>query len=557
MGNNDSCFSPLSNTDVLVIGAGGAGLSAALEAAALGARVEIFTRNMYTSANNRWSSGGGCTWKTHAFNAAVRGDDNIEAHISDTLSGGYDIGDPALVRLLCAGSVELVDWLQGLGINLSNKEGLLDVRPFGGNGTARGLFKEDRLGWYIQQALTREVSLSGSINVHTEYRLLDFLLDAGEVVGALFADEGSGEKIKVFARSVVVADGAGASMYEPSAVSSDKSCDGIAAALRAGASVSDMEFVQFHPTGLVSENRVFVGTLVEEALRFDGAQLLGADGSRFMFNYDERGEQATRDVVSRGIYSEIRNRNGIDGNHVALDLSKSSVDIENVYPAMAKRFRLAGLKLGSSKYLPVCPTAHFMMGGIEIDTSCRTSINGLWAAGETATGVHGANRLGGNGLSEALVFGRVAGRKAAEEAYGKRLSKDGETPKAEYCKPSKISIGVHELLVHLRREMYTHCGPLREKQGIERTLDTLSSLEERAGSWIVPCGDAAPAYIQLTTTARSLLTASRAIAGGALLREESRGSHWRLDYPAKSDSPGRIRWHFRQGELLPKFLAQR
>ncbi|MBG9327189.1 FAD-binding protein [Corynebacterium belfantii] len=241
-----------------LIGAGGAGLSAALEAASLGARVEIFTRNMYTSANNRWSSGGGCTWKTHAFNAAVRGDDNIEAHISDTLSGGYDIGDPALVRLLCAGSVELVDWLQGLGINLSNKEGLLDVRPFGGNGTARGLFKEDRLGWYIQQALTREVSLSGSINVHTEYRLLDFLLDAGEVVGALFADEGSGEKIKVFARSVVVADGAGASMYEPSAVSSDKSCDGIAAALRAGASVSDMEFVQFHPTGGSAEGLVDV-----------------------------------------------------------------------------------------------------------------------------------------------------------------------------------------------------------------------------------------------------------------------------------------------------------
>ncbi|MDK4327715.1 FAD-binding protein [Corynebacterium pseudodiphtheriticum] len=557
MSNNLSRFSPVSDIDVLVVGAGGAGLSAALEAASLGARVGIFTRNMYVSADNRWSSGGGCTWKTHAFNAAVREDDDIEAHIADTLNGGYNIGDPALVKLLCAGSVEIVDWLSGLGIDLCNGEGSFDVRPFGGNGAARGVFKEDRLGWYIQQALTREVSFSELISVHTGYRLLDFLLDAGEIVGALLVDEGSGEKLKVFARSVVVADGAGASMYEPSAVSSDKTCDGIAAALRAGAAVSDMEFVQFHPTGLVPENRVFVGTLVEEALRFDGARLLGADGSRFMFNYDERGEQATRDVVSRGIYTEIRKGNGIDGNHVALDLSECPVNIEKVYPAMAERFRLAGLNLSAARYLPVCPTAHFMMGGIEIDTLCRTSINGLWAAGETATGVHGANRLGGNGLSEALVFGRVAGRGAAEVANRKRLAKGGEVPIAEYHKASKSLIGAHELLVQLRREMYANCGPLREKQGIERTLDTLSSLEERASDWIIPCGDAAPAYIQLTTTVRSLLIASRAIAGGALLREESRGSHWRIDFPGKTASPGRIRWHFNQGELLPEFVAER
>ena len=554
---NSSVSSSPADLDVLIVGAGGAGLSAALEAAASGATVEVFTRNMYQSADNRWVSGGGCTWKTHAFNAAVRDDDDVEAHIADTLKGGYGIGDPDLVELLCVGSVELVDWLQHLGIDLYNRQGSFDVRPFGGNGAARGVFKEDRLGWYIQQALAREVTLSDSIIVQTGYRLLDFLLDADEVVGAMFADEGSGELVKVFARSVIVADGAGASMYEPSAVSADKSCDGITAALRAGANVSDMEFVQFHPTGLVPASKIFTGTLVEEALRFDGARLMDANGRRFMFDYDERGEQATRDVVSRGIYSEIKKGNGIDGSHVALDLTECVVDIEKVYPAMSERFRLAGVDLASTRYLPVCPTAHFMMGGIEIDTSGRTSLRGLWAAGESATGVHGANRLGGNGLSEALVFGRVAGRAAAEAASGRELSCKGETPQSPVRRAGESPIGVEDLLMRLRREMYANCGPVKDRQGIERTLGTLSMLDECSSNWLIPCGDAAPTYLELAITARSLLTASRMIAGGAMLREEARGSHWRTDHPDASDTPGRIRWQFEEGELHPEYVTDR
>ncbi|MEU3964011.1 FAD-binding protein [Streptomyces buecherae] len=522
---------------VIVVGAGGAGLAATIAAVEAGANVILVSKAIYQSRTYRWASVGGCTWKTHAFNAAVAAGDSVEAHIHDTLAGGAYANDPCLARTLCEGSRELVYWLESIGLCFERTDGgSFATRPFGGCGAPRGVYLEDRLGFHIQRALDASLErlvAEGHVTVLSGLRGTRLLLDAcGEIRGLEAVAVDSLETVEILGDAVVLADGGGASMYAPSATSMDKTCDGLALGLHAGAEAIDMEFVQFHPTGLVSDVLTFDGSLVEEAIRFDGAILLNRHGERFMFRYDERGEQATRDVVSRGIYRELVEGRAFDDGAIHLDISTCRHVIPEQYPALHERLIQAGSDPGQTTTLKILPTAHFLMGGLKIDSDAQTDIPGLYAAGETAGGVHGANRLGGNGLSEALVFGRIAGRHAAD-------TRSSETPgdtkiTGAFRAPSRGTESVDGVLQSLRQGMYRNAGPIRTAQGLTTMLGLISVLEDRTGQISLATGSRAAGQVQTYLDLNNLLLASRAIVKGALRREESRGSHYREDFPERA-----------------------
>ena len=531
-------------TRVIVVGTGGAGLGAAIEAARAGAHVDLVTKTRYDRQQYRWASAGGCTWKTHAFNAAVSPGDSVAAHIADTITGGSQANNPQLVDLLCHGSPDLVRWLEEAGLEFEKKNGESEfaTRPFSGCGTPRGLFIEDRLGFHIQRALNDELDKlvsDGKVEVLSGVRATRLMVDAdGAVNGLAAVVVDSLEILRLPGDAVILADGGGTSMYAPTAASLDKTCDGITLGLKAGAEVIDMEFVQFHPTGLVSDVLTFDGSLVEEAVRFDDATLLNRDRERFMFGHDPRGEQATRDVVSRGIYREIIDGRGNDDGSVHLDISACRHLILRRYPALAERLTQAGCPLADTTVLRIRPTAHFLMGGLRIDLNAQTSITGLYAAGETAGGVHGANRLGGNGLSEALVFGRIAGRHAAESA--RRPSghaNDGVEIVGSYRfagGPGRTS--ADSILQDLRNGMYWNAGPIRTEHGLTRMLALISELEDQAQQVSIASGSRAAGDVQTYLDVENLLVASRTIVEGALLRRESRGAHYRADFQKTMES---------------------
>ncbi|MEV8541144.1 FAD-binding protein [Streptomyces sp. NPDC051572] len=525
---------------VIVAGAGGAGLAAAVEAAAEGAHVVLVTKALYEHAQHRWASAGGCTWKTHAFNAAVAPDDSVAAHIEDTLAGGAHAGDEDIVRTLCEGALDLVEWLEDLGLRFEKSgDGQFATRPFGGNGAPRAVHLEDRLGFHIQRVLGARLARlvqEGHVEVRSGLRATDILLDAdGAVRGLQVLSVESLEILEIAADSVILADGGGTSMYAPSAASTDKTCDGLALGLRAGAEAIDMEYVQFHPTGLASDVPTYDGMPVEEAVRFDGATLLNRDGERFMLRYDPLGEQATRDKVSRGAYREIMEGRGFPDATVRLDLGACAHVVPERYPALYERLCLIRPGFGSAdaSVLAVRPTAHFLMGGLRIDSTARTTIPGLYAAGETAGGAHGANRLGGNGLSEALVFGRIAGRHAAALSAGTGLKEQHIRVTGPYRMDVSPSGACPEALLQLlRREMYLKAGPIRTARDLLAMTDTVAALEERREEPDIASGPRAAGQVQTCLDLENLLLASRLIVESALLREESRGAHHREDFPS-------------------------
>jgi aspartate oxidase len=292
--------------------------------------------------------------------------------------------------------------------------------------------------------------------------------------------------------------------------------------------------VQFHPTGLVTDVIGFDGSLVEEAVRFDGARLLDGQDRRFMHSYHSDGERSTRDEVARGIFREILAGRGHADDSVTLDLGECASSVSEKYPALAERLRQAGYCIEVCPRVRVRPTAHFLMGGLRIDRLGRTTLPGVFAAGETAGGVHGANRLGGNGLSEALVFGRIAGGAAADEALGR-------TGDASNCNIEVVGHYAREadeagecaeaLLDELRTAMYWNAGLLRSSASLSRALSTIEHIEARLSRCSFGSGSRAHARLQTWFDLRHLTLASRLIVEAALARNESRGAHHRIDFP--------------------------
>src|SRR5262245_215766 len=406
-------------TDILVLGAGGAGLCAALHAADRSPRLTI------TVAVKGLLGRAGCTRMVQGgYNAVLQAPDSIDAHFLDTLHGGAWINDQELVWTLVNEAPGRLLELEGrYGCFFDrDPEGRIHQKPFAGQSHDRTIHKGDLTGIEIMNRLTEQVWRRPSIQVLEESRAIELLRDdAGRVAGALALDIRTGRFVSVSSRATLLAMGGGPTMYRIVACSADKAADGIALALRAGAPLRDMEMVQFHPTGLIVPDSLMTGALLEEGLRGAGGRLVNGYGERFMERYDPvRLERSTRDLVARASFTEVLEGRGTVNGGVWIDVSHLGAElVERSFRGMVKRCRDFGRDLAREP-VEVGPTTHFMMGGVVIDPYCRTELEGLFAAGEDAGGVHGANRLGGNGVAESTVFGGIAGDVMTDFVAGSR-----------------------------------------------------------------------------------------------------------------------------------------
>ncbi|HJJ46569.1 MAG TPA: fumarate reductase subunit A [Methanocorpusculum sp.] len=515
---------PVSRFHVLVIGSGGAGIRAALEAVKYGS-VCIVSKTI--------TGKGGCTVMAEGgINAAVNPADSCKAHFEDTVKGGAYLNDRALAEALTADAParinELMEW--GACFELTENDALAQ-RPFGGQKFARTCYAGDHTGHEIVMTLLEK--LRGSdVEIRDETTVLSLITSGGVVCGAVVIDS-AGNLSAITADAVVLATGGAGQLYPVTTNSTAGTGDGYALAYRAGAKLIDMEEVQFHPTGAVkpADSR---GRLITEAVRGEGGILLNAAGERFMENYDaERMELSTRDVVSRSISTEISEGRGTASGGVFLDVSHLPSDvIESRLPLMLSQFLKSGIDI-RKEAMEVAPTAHHFMGGVAISPEGKSSVAGLFAAGEVSGGVHGGNRLGGNALAETQVFGKRAGESAgkytglcaadaasaAEEAL-LRTEKEIESLYSGTVSPASVKKELQNL-------MWKNVGIYRNELDLrvaEREIKRLSS----ANLKITSVTEAAAAF-----TVKNMLTVAALVVNGALLRRESRGAHTRTDIPVK------------------------
>ena len=532
----------LLDTDVLVLGAGGAGLCAALHAADRGRAlsVTVVVKGLLGRA--------GCTRMVQGgYNAVLAAPDSIEAHVLDTLKGGGWINDQELVWALvneAPGRVLELESRYGCFFD-RHPDGRIHQKPFAGQTHDRTIHKGDLTGIEIMNRLAEQVLRRPAIRTMEEHRAVGLLQDReGRVGGALLLDVRTGAFVGVRSRATLLAMGGGPTMYRIFACSADKAADGIALAFAAGARLRDMEMIQFHPTGLIVPNSLMTGALLEEGLRGAGGTLLNGQGERFMARYDPaRMERSTRDLVARAAFIEVQEGRGTPNGGVWIDVSHlGAAVVEQSFRGMVKRCRDFGRDLAREP-VEVGPTSHFMMGGVVIDVDCRTGIEGLFAAGEDAGGVHGANRLGGNGVADSTVFGGIAGDRMADWVAGRPLP--AVSPAAMEAAAERMArpLGaagdqdLYALQARLRDLMWERVGLIRSGAGLVAALAEIDDIGERLARAGVPGGPAFNLAWQDRLNLESQVAAARLIAASALERAESRGSHYRSDRPDTAAEP--------------------
>jgi fumarate reductase flavoprotein subunit len=528
------------DTDLLILGAGGAGLTAALHAADHSPALAI------TVAIKGLLGRAGCTRMVQGgYNAVLASPDSLEAHLSDTLQGGAWINDQELAWTLvreAPGRVHELEARYGCFFD-RHPDGRIHQKPFAGQSHDRTIHKGDLTGIEIMSRLTEQVWKRPSIRALEECRAVELLRDdGGRVGGAMLLDVRRGEFVLVRSRATLLAMGGGPTMYRVIACSADKSSDGIALGLRAGLRVRDMEMVQFHPTGLIVPNSLMTGALLEEGLRGAGGRLLNGRGERFMERYDaERMERSTRDLVARACFTEVLEGRGTPNGGVWIDVAHLGAEtVEKSFKGMVRRCRDFGFDLARA-HVEVGPTAHFLMGGVVIDATCRTDVEGLFAAGEDTGGVHGANRLGGNGVGESTVFGGIAGDQMADWVVTR--ARPRVTPEAVAATARRLLAplarspregdGLYALQSRVRDLMWTHVGLIRTGAGLKAALGELEELRARVESASVTGGSAYNLAWQDWMNLESQITTGWLIARSALERVESRGSHFRADCPER------------------------
>jgi fumarate reductase flavoprotein subunit len=528
-------------TDVLILGSGGAGLFAALHAHAAAPQLEI------AIAVKGLLGKCGCTRMVQGgYNVALAPEDSVERHFMDTIEGGAWLPHQELAWTLVSVAVERVRELENeLGCFFDrNPDGTLHQKAFAGQTFDRTVHKGDLTGIEIINRLAEQVWARG-IRRLEEHRAVELVAsrDGSRIAGALLVDMRTGEFVLARARAVVLATGGGPTMYKYHTPSGDKACDGLAMALRAGLPLRDMEMVQFHPTGLLAGAHTrMTGTVLEEGLRGSGGHLLNGRGERFMQAVDPRGERATRDIVSRAMFAEMRKGNLTPNG--GLWISMAHLGPENVrrqFKGMVERCADCGFDLAGGK-VEVVPTAHYMMGGVEFAVDTTTALEGLFAAGEDTGGVHGANRLGGNGVANSTVYGGIAGDAVAAWLAQSRPLAEPDREAVErarrrtlhpFAQPPGDLPAIREALYEL---MWNDVGILRDAAGLGRAAQALEALHERLHRTGLPDQD--PAF-NLTwhdwLNLDSLVAVSKVIARAAAAREDSRGAHFREDHPAVRD----------------------
>jgi fumarate reductase flavoprotein subunit len=527
--------------DILILGSGGAGLFAALHAhdANPGASMLITVKGLLGKS--------GCTRMVQGgYNAVLHPQDSLAQHFRDTIEGGAYLNDQELAWTLVRAAPERIRELEArMGCFFDrNPDGTIHQKAFAGQSYDRTVHRGDLTGIEIMNRLTEQV-LRRDIPTLEDHRAIALLrgTSGDRVAGALLVDMRRGTFLVVRARATLLATGGGPTMYKIAAPSAEKTTDGLAMAYRVGARCMDMEMVQFHPTGLLVGESGMSGTVLEEGLRGAGGHLLNGHMARFMERYDPRRmERSTRDVVSRSSYMEIMAGRGTPHRGVYIDVSHLGVAfVEQNFPGMVERCRDVGFDLAREP-VEVSPTAHYLMGGVRIDTACRSNIGGLFVAGEDASGVHGANRLGGNGVGCSTVFGGIAGDSLAASLAGQELA---DIPAAEIqshvarvLSPFERAGGedVYGLRDELKTLMWEHAGLVRDAKSLAAAQEGLAALRERAERIHVQGTPRLNAEWQEWLNLESLLTVSDMIVASAMARRESRGSHYRSDFPVADDA---------------------
>jgi succinate dehydrogenase / fumarate reductase flavoprotein subunit len=556
--------------DVLVIGAGGAGLRAAIEASAAGVKVGLICKSLLGKAHTVMAEGG-----MAAAMGNVDDRDNWKVHFADTMRGGQYVNNWRMAELHAKEAPARVHELEAWGAVFDRtKEGKISQRNFGGHRYPRLAHVGDRTGLELIRTL-QDHGVHQGIAVHMEYTIVSLLKDGGRVVGAFGYDRERG-RFRVFkAKAVVVCTGGLGRAYAVTSNSWEGTGDGVSLAYHAGAELLDMEFIQFHPTGMIWPPSVR-GILVTESVRGEGGVLRNKDGKRFMYddipdNYKsqtstdpEEGwrytqndknakrppELLTRDHVARCIMREVKAGRGSPHGGVFLDISwikeklpNSEEHIKKKLPSMYHQFKqLANLDI-TKEPMEIGPTTHYAMGGIRVNAETQaTNVPGLFAAGECAAGLHGANRLGGNSLSDLLVFGKRAGEfaaKYAKEAPAVTISEaEIEAAYREALAPFERPAGSHaegafQVQYDLQNTMQELVGIVRLQNEMERALSTIEKLKERAAKVAVQGHLEYNPGWHTAIDLKHLLTISEAITLCSIDRKESRGGHFREDYPDK------------------------
>jgi succinate dehydrogenase / fumarate reductase flavoprotein subunit len=527
--------------DVLVVGAGGAGLRAAIEALGQGASVGVVSKSLLGKAHTVMAEGG-----IAAAMANVDSADGWKPHFRDTMRGGKMLNNWRMAQLHAQEAPERVKELEQWGALFDRTEdGRILQRAFGGHTFRRLCHVGDRTGLEMIRTL-QDRGVHMGFDVYMECTIVRLLTDGGRCAGALAYWRETGRFVVFKAKSVVMATGGIGKAWPITSNSWEYTGDGMALAYEAGAELMDMEFVQFHPTGMVWPPGV-QGILVTEAVRGEGGILRNKNGERFMERYDpKRMELSTRDVVARSIYTEVKEGRGTEHGGAYLDISHKPAEyVKKKLPSMYHQFKeLADVDITTGP-MEVGPTLHYMMGGIRVEAeTAQSSLPGLFAAGEAAAGLHGANRLGGNSLSDLLVFGRRAGLAAAQHA------KQTSAPNLD---EGQISAGESEALsafqrqggenpyaVHrdLQKVMQNLVGIFRIREDMEKALVELAKLKERAAHTSIEGSRMFNPGWHMAIELKSMLTVSEAVTRSALVREESRGAHSRIDFPELSSEWG-------------------
>ncbi|MEP6945381.1 MAG: L-aspartate oxidase [Acidobacteriota bacterium] len=493
-------------TDFVVIGSGVAGLRASIELAQSGARVTVLTKDKTSESNTEYAQGG--------VAVVLAEDDNAELHEDDTLVAGAGLCDiEAVETLVTEGTLrikQLIDW----GAEFDSEGGRLIFTQEAAHSRRRIIHANgDSTGAELVRSLIAKAKTETAINLTPFANTESLIVEDGRCVGVRFLDPILRGPREIRGKAVIMCTGGAGQLYLHTTNPTVATGDGMAMAYAAGADMADMEFVQFHPTALSIENAPRF--LLSEAMRGEGGVLRNKFGKRFMPRYDERAELAPRDIVARSIVAEMR-RTGT--RNVLLDMTALDADfLKHRFPKIYETCKFYGLDIAHDP-LPVSPASHYCMGGIRTDLHGRSTLPGLYAAGEvTCTGVHGANRLASNSLLEGLVFGARAGEAAAKDCarVAVKPARSAEIP-VDLGRSSKISTAVKK---RIKRVMWERVGILRDRESLERAISEFDQISAST----------------LSTSSRNFVTLASLVATAALWREESRGGHYRTDFPEQRD----------------------
>ena len=497
---------------VVVVGSGIAGLNLALRASSLG-EVLLITKKELVESNTNYAQGG--------IAAVIDRADKFEAHVQDTLQAGAGLCDEKAVKVLVKHAPQEIRELLNLGVGFNREfDGSLMLTREGGHHARRIAFAKDATGKEIERTLAQHARSNAKIDIWEEHIAYELVREGDKIISIKVFDPARGEIKEVRADFFILATGGLCQIYAKNSNPKIATGDGLSLAYKAGVSLVDLEFIQFHPTAF--DHKDYPHFLISETLRGEGGILKNAQGRRFMHNYHKMKELAPRDVVARAILKEA------EKGQVYLDMTQLKKSfLKARFPMIYERLWWYGLKM-EREAIPVAPAAHYSCGGIMTDTFAQTNLKNLFAIGEVAaTGVHGANRLASNSLMESLVFGTRAFEKL-------------KTTEVQECKDAINRVSKNNLKAinkdklekienSIKKTMWEKVGIVREKEGLEKALSTLESLESDFEKLRTK------ALHKNTLRVESLLTVAKLVTRSALLREESRGAHYRSDFPDKSE----------------------